>query len=89
MYARCLPSHQDNNDGITVVDITDLENPAYCFFDSRGSDKPLDAREYLSRYEPVAELESVDATSLSTPDKSAGGLSLNIVVPRYTYSWSV
>ena len=72
VYARCLPSHQDNNDGITVVDITDLENPAYCFFGSRGSDKPLDAREYLSRYEPVAELESVDATSLSTPDESAG-----------------
>ncbi|THG98610.1 hypothetical protein EW026_g3611 [Hermanssonia centrifuga] len=37
----------DNNDGISIIDVTDLENPAYCFATEA---EPLTATEYLSGY---------------------------------------
>ncbi|KAK7440634.1 hypothetical protein VKT23_016982 [Stygiomarasmius scandens] len=39
----------DNNDGITIIDITDPTNPAYCFVLGRGG-VPADGRCYISRY---------------------------------------
>ncbi|KAG6876549.1 hypothetical protein C0992_012472 [Termitomyces sp. T32_za158] len=44
-------SEGDNNDGITVVDITDPRNPAYCFAFPKRS--PLTATQYIRGYYPV------------------------------------
>jgi hypothetical protein len=49
----------DNNNGITVLDITDLENVRYCFVDFHGMESesevdlmtPLSATTYLRAYE--------------------------------------
>lgn len=43
---RCLPG-VDNNDGISVIDVTDPLHPAYCFM--KGC-LPLSAYEYLQEY---------------------------------------
>ncbi|TFK83185.1 hypothetical protein K466DRAFT_458492, partial [Polyporus arcularius HHB13444] len=47
----------DNNDGLSILDVTDPEDPAYCFLtgnETPGTPKqrhaPLDARGYLSAY---------------------------------------
>ncbi|KAI0722008.1 hypothetical protein C8T65DRAFT_600699 [Cerioporus squamosus] len=44
----------DNNDGISVLDVTDPEKPSYCFL--RRS-QPLDARGYLGGYYHVGSLQ--------------------------------
>ncbi|KAG6811058.1 hypothetical protein H0H92_009147 [Tricholoma furcatifolium] len=44
----------DNNDGITVIDITEPENPAYCFV---NEDRPLSATEYVRGYYPESETD--------------------------------
>ncbi|OJT05478.1 hypothetical protein TRAPUB_3707 [Trametes pubescens] len=40
----------DNNDGISVIDVTDPLHPAYCFIHGRHFSIPLSAYEYLSEY---------------------------------------
>jgi hypothetical protein len=46
----------DNNDGITVIDITDPNGPSYCFFTSIEDDAPpLSAKKYLMEYYPGLE----------------------------------
>ncbi|KAL6302790.1 hypothetical protein BKA93DRAFT_827094 [Sparassis latifolia] len=47
----------DNNDGISVIDVTDPENPAYCFV---TTDTPLSAEQYVRHYYPVPTEESRD-----------------------------
>ena len=42
----------DNNDGISVLDVTDPERPSYCFLMTWH---PLDARGYLNCYYDVPE----------------------------------
>ncbi|KAG6890184.1 hypothetical protein C0995_010889 [Termitomyces sp. Mi166 len=42
-------SEGDNNDGITVIDITDPRNPAYCFV-FLGQMIPLTANDYIRNY---------------------------------------
>lgn len=54
-----LPS--DNNDGISVIDVTDPSNPSYCFISFHGHGEewdvpryiPLTATEYVRDYHPV------------------------------------
>ncbi|GLB42883.1 hypothetical protein LshimejAT787_1203320 [Lyophyllum shimeji] len=54
-------SEGDNNDGITVIDITDPEDPAYCFVSATGLESeesvphrvPLSATDYVRAYYPV------------------------------------
>ncbi|KAI0062141.1 hypothetical protein BV25DRAFT_1778057, partial [Artomyces pyxidatus] len=43
-----LSASADDNDGISVIDITNPTSPAYCF--NHISELPLSAREYLSGY---------------------------------------
>ncbi|KAI0751221.1 hypothetical protein C8Q80DRAFT_1156099 [Daedaleopsis nitida] len=52
----------DNNDGISVMDITDPEKPAYCFMRNEN-DYPLDARGYLRHYYSANDIDAgaVDA----------------------------
>jgi hypothetical protein len=47
------PFDDDNNDGITVIDITDVDNPAYCFNTLYHYDKGknLTSEEYMELYE--------------------------------------
>ena len=70
---------EDNNNGITIVDITNPENPAYCFI-RREYGKPLNALEYLHENEYSARrLAVLDAIDLSTySDDEEGGLSLSV-----------
>ncbi|KAI0741095.1 hypothetical protein C8Q76DRAFT_667026 [Earliella scabrosa] len=45
-----------NDDGYSVVDVTDPEYPKYCFLASKyASTKPLTAYEYMSTYENLPE----------------------------------
>ena len=61
----------DNNDGITVIDVTDPESPAYCFVSIRGlascengsgisTMTPLSATQYLRSYYPKDDSETLD-----------------------------
>ncbi|KAI0043324.1 hypothetical protein FA95DRAFT_1563448 [Auriscalpium vulgare] len=52
----------DNDDGITVIDVTDPLRPAYCFNDVGGL--PLSAVEYVGRYYKLPD----DATSENPSD---------------------
>jgi hypothetical protein len=63
----------DNNNGITVLDITDLENVRYCFVDFHGMESegevdlmtPLSATTYLRAYETVkGEVEDYEGLPL-------------------------
>jgi len=40
----------DNDDGISIIDITEPESPAYCFIQSEQRRRPLDAQGYMSDY---------------------------------------
>jgi hypothetical protein len=51
------PDRGDNNDGITIIDLTDPKRPGYCFVNLRGSEldgvpayAPLTAHQYLRHY---------------------------------------
>ncbi|KAK7440619.1 hypothetical protein VKT23_016967 [Stygiomarasmius scandens] len=49
----------DNDDGITIIDVTDPSDPGYCFvFESDGPGIPLDAKGYISisQYHDIASL---------------------------------
>ena len=72
-------SDEDNNNGITIVDITDPENPAYCFIRHEHG-KPLNALEYLHKNGfGATQLAVLDAVDLSTyNDDEEGGLSLSV-----------
>ncbi|KAF8800188.1 hypothetical protein BYT27DRAFT_7342549 [Phlegmacium glaucopus] len=65
--SRMIPASRctrrgDNNDGITIIDVTDPESPAYCFVSIHGLDcedtsnlptmTPLSATQYLRAYYP-------------------------------------
>lgn len=60
----------DNNDGITVIDVTDPEAPAYCFVSICGLESddtsnikdmtPLSATQYLRSYYPKGDSEALD-----------------------------
>ncbi|KAL6302800.1 hypothetical protein BKA93DRAFT_917900, partial [Sparassis latifolia] len=41
----------DNNDGISVIDVTDPGNPAYCF--ALSTSTPLSGEQYMRAYYPV------------------------------------
>ena len=63
----------DNNDGITIIDVTDPESPAYCFVSIDGLEcedtsnipemTPLSATQYLRGYYPKAKMDDSE-----TPD---------------------
>ncbi|KAJ7146261.1 hypothetical protein C8R44DRAFT_599276 [Mycena epipterygia] len=61
----------DNNDGITVIDITDPINPSYCFVSISGLEAevsvPLSAEQYIKAYYP--DPESSEAKSLRVLEK--------------------
>src|SRR5438552_2701218 len=46
----------DNNDGISVIDVTDPLAPSYCFVSVNGNRVPLSAIEYVRMYYPVPTL---------------------------------
>ena len=52
----------DNNDGISVLDVTDPGHPSYCFLTASC---PLDARGYLGCYYHVPEESSKDTEQQS------------------------
>ncbi|KAJ3085142.1 hypothetical protein HK102_000279 [Quaeritorhiza haematococci] len=68
-------SNVDNNDGITVIDVTDLEAPRYCFVSIDGLegraagnipvDVPLSAETYVRAYYPK-EIVDVDNPPVGT-----------------------
>ena len=65
----------DNNDGITIIDVTDPESSAYCFASIRGLEcqdrsnipvmTPLSATQYLRGYYPKVEMDDSDSDSES------------------------
>ncbi|KAG6919679.1 hypothetical protein DXG01_002622 [Tephrocybe rancida] len=61
-------SQGDNNDGITIVDITDPENPSYCFSRRVPCRAPLTATQYIRAYYPAGETRDAahEETILST-----------------------
>ncbi|KAH7098791.1 hypothetical protein BKA62DRAFT_832257 [Auriculariales sp. MPI-PUGE-AT-0066] len=74
------PSQRDNNDGITVFDVTDISNVRYCFAfvryidtddDEIESFHPLTGEQYLRCYDddrdPTIEIESVLQILRDTP----------------------
>ena len=66
----------DNNDGITVIDVTDPESPAYCFVSVNGLEcedesniplmTPISATQYIRGYYP--EVEKDDSETPDNPD---------------------
>lgn len=53
----------DNNDGITVIDMMNLEQPVYCFFSANGlGDEcvPLTAAGYACSYYPIPKPEKMN-----------------------------
>ena len=58
---------KDNNDGITVIDITTPEKPSYCFVSIHGLEAagdaamrvPLSATDYARAYYPVLDAENL------------------------------
>ncbi|TFK70018.1 hypothetical protein BDN72DRAFT_959143 [Pluteus cervinus] len=42
----------DNNDGVTVIDISNLNAPSYCFI-LHGGDSPITAEQYIRDYYPM------------------------------------
>lgn len=43
----------DNDDGISIIDITEPDHPAYCFLLPVAIDIVLDAAGYLKPYDPL------------------------------------
>ncbi|TFY61032.1 hypothetical protein EVJ58_g4766 [Rhodofomes roseus] len=63
----------DNNDGITVIDVTDPGSPAYCFMSGEGSMRPITARGYMLYYDDIGDvpahtLRAFDCIPLVTQD---------------------
>ena len=62
----------DNNDGITIIDVTDPESPAYCFVSIYGLEcedrlnipllTPLSATQYLHGYYPEVKMHNSETT---------------------------
>ena len=61
MGVYILTPSLDNDDGISIVDVTDPEHPACCFFRGPGSGL-LDACGYLRRYYTDKAIESSDGS---------------------------
>ncbi|EDR04956.1 uncharacterized protein LACBIDRAFT_330180 [Laccaria bicolor S238N-H82] len=51
LSAEMGSSDGDNNDGITIIDVTDPENASYCFHESE-EDTPINAEGYVRAYYP-------------------------------------
>ncbi|KAJ7276309.1 hypothetical protein B0H12DRAFT_1005119 [Mycena haematopus] len=64
MQAHMGSTDGDNNDGITVFDITDPADPSYCFVSTFGLESavevPLSAEQYCRAYYPIPEAEQAD-----------------------------
>lgn len=56
----------DNNTGITIIDITDLNRIQYCFvaWDLCRNDKPLTANEYVRLFEDFDQYRDVQSTEV-------------------------
>lgn len=61
----------NNDDGITIIDISDLASLRYCFAFLRGTVKPLEASRYLWYYEkPHQEDSEIDSKEDSNDGES-------------------
>ena len=58
MVLNRVHTYLDGNDGITVIDVTNLEQPAYCFV-SGARAGPLSAADYARLYYPIPEPEQM------------------------------
>ena len=64
-------NHSDNNDGISILDITEPDRPAYCFLQA---DDVLDAYGYLTTYYSIGEYRpSLFAGNVSDNSSEDGG----------------
>lgn len=86
-----LGIHSDNDDGISVIDITEPDHPAYCFL---LDEDPLNASEYLQPYDPLPGYrtylprgrtigEGEDDTESESETEDGGYSVLNNVRPRH------
>ncbi|ESK85393.1 hypothetical protein Moror_5922 [Moniliophthora roreri MCA 2997] len=50
----------DNDDGITIIDVTDPVNPAFCHV--RDGDGPLSPQQYVRQYHPIPPKEDIRAS---------------------------
>ncbi|KAI0062155.1 hypothetical protein BV25DRAFT_1772067, partial [Artomyces pyxidatus] len=69
----------DNNDGISIIDVTDPASPAYCF--NRIGGLPLSAKQYVGRYyhiPGVSDVDEDDEDDDSIPYAAGGGLSESV-----------
>ncbi|KAF9055231.1 hypothetical protein BDZ89DRAFT_1125005 [Hymenopellis radicata] len=72
LYASMGSSHGDNNDGISVIDVTNPFNPHYCFVSPGGIEAeaevegwtPLTAEQYARAYYPSGEQQEVVETDV-------------------------
>ena len=87
----------DNNDGITIIDVTDPESPAYCFVSIcglEGEDRssipvmtPLSATQYLRCYYPEVRKDDSETSQADDPvvvvddDEESEHLVLNTLRP--------
>lgn len=71
LHLGILPTDMDNNDGITVLDITEMDNIRYAFISIPGSEHderterliPLDADKYMQAYTLAYESEESELDS--------------------------
>ncbi|KAF8971382.1 hypothetical protein BDZ97DRAFT_1913870 [Flammula alnicola] len=79
----------DNNDGITVIDVTDPETPSYCFvfLDER---KPISATQYIRTYYPetedmeeVVDLKAIEASGTELNEAQRNWLHEQTVVSTF------
>jgi hypothetical protein len=85
-----LTEYLDNNDGITVLDVTTPGIPAYCFVKlGRRSMKPLTAREYLRGYYSVPDPDQIDSLTGMWPVSCEFGSQLRTSIRRREASASV
>jgi hypothetical protein len=67
----------DNDDGVTVIDVTDPQSPAYCFVSVRGTQSqkklpkrvPFSAEDYLRAYDPLPTPEEMEDTQTQQDEK--------------------
>ncbi|TFK70017.1 hypothetical protein BDN72DRAFT_819442 [Pluteus cervinus] len=57
LHAGMRMREGDNNDGVTVIDVSDPESPSYCY-SFLGGAEPISAEMYLRRYYPLGSEES-------------------------------
>ncbi|KAJ7499023.1 hypothetical protein FB451DRAFT_1016034 [Mycena latifolia] len=67
--AKMGSTEGDNNEGITVIDISEPTNPSYCFvsiwgLEASSDNVPLSAEEYVRAYYPVPNDQEVNSPKL-------------------------